>query len=161
MLRNYAPLNSLLLQPGSGFCQPTQSMPQRVELQADAEAVMTDFKQVSAVLIRPSDGIDEANRRMIHVAVGPSTHEQRAGFEDEQVGTRLGGTPGDLNLTLYGAHRWYLVFRNSTIRVQGMSLSGVVQLEQPLEPEGYRRWGRGCRDVPDCENGRGHSKCPL
>ena len=69
MLRNYALLNSSLLQPGSGFCQPTQSMPQRVELEADAQAVMTDFKQVSAVLIRPSDGIDEANRRMIQRGV--------------------------------------------------------------------------------------------
>ena len=69
MLRNYAPLDSSLLQPGSGFCQPTQSMPQRVELEADAQAVMTDFKQVSAVLIRPNDGIDEANRRMIQRGV--------------------------------------------------------------------------------------------
>jgi len=69
MLRNYAPLNSSLLQPGSGFCQPTQSMPQRVELEADAQAVMTDFKQISAVLIRPGDGIDEANRRMIQRGV--------------------------------------------------------------------------------------------
>jgi CBS domain-containing protein len=69
MPRNYAPLNSSLLQPGSGFCHPTQSMPQRVELDADAQVVMTDFKQVSAVLIRPGDGIDEANRRMIHRGV--------------------------------------------------------------------------------------------
>lgn len=69
MLRNYAPLNSSLLQPGRGFCQPTQSMPKRVELDADAEVVMTDFKQVSAVLIRPGDGIDEANRRMIQRGV--------------------------------------------------------------------------------------------
>ena len=69
MLRNYAPLSSSLLQAGSGFCQPTQSMPQRVELEADAQAVMTDFKQVSAVLIRPNDGIDEANRRMIQRGV--------------------------------------------------------------------------------------------
>lgn len=69
MPRNYAPLNSSLLQPGSGFCQPTQSMPKGVELDADAEAVMTDFMQVSAVLIRPGDGIDEANRRMIQRGV--------------------------------------------------------------------------------------------
>jgi CBS domain-containing protein len=69
MPRNYAPLNSSLLQPGSGFCQPMQSMPKRVELDADAEVVMTDFKQVSAVLIRPVDGIDEANRRMIQRGV--------------------------------------------------------------------------------------------
>jgi CBS domain-containing protein len=69
MPRNYTPLNSSLLQPESGFCQPTQSMPNRVELDADADVVMTDFKQVSAVLIRPADGIDEANRRMIQRGV--------------------------------------------------------------------------------------------
>ena len=69
MPRNYTPLNSSLLQPESGFCQPTQSMPNRVELDADADVVMTDFKQVSAVLIRPGDGIDEANRRMIQRGV--------------------------------------------------------------------------------------------
>ncbi|HEV2007290.1 MAG TPA: CBS domain-containing protein, partial [Burkholderiales bacterium] len=69
MPRNYAPLSSSLLQSGSGFCQPTQNMPRRVELDADAEGVMTDFKQVSAVLIRPGDGIDEANRRMIQRSV--------------------------------------------------------------------------------------------
>ena len=69
MLRNYAMLNSSLLQPGSGFCQPAQSLPQRVGFDNAAEDVMTDLKQVSAVLIRPGDGIDEANRRMIQRSV--------------------------------------------------------------------------------------------
>ena len=69
MVRNYAVLNSLLLQPGSGFCQPAQSLPQRVGFDDAAESVMTDLKQVSAVIIRPGDGIDEANQRMIQRGV--------------------------------------------------------------------------------------------
>lgn len=69
MLRNYAVLNSLRLQAGSGFCQPAQNLPQRVGFDDSAESVMTDLKQVSAVLIRPGDGIDEANRRMIQRGV--------------------------------------------------------------------------------------------
>ena len=69
MLRNYAVLNFLLLQPDSGFCQPTQNLPQRVGFDDTAESVMTDLKQVSAVLIRPGDGIDEASQRMIQRGV--------------------------------------------------------------------------------------------
>ncbi len=69
MLRNYAPLNSSLLQPGSGFCKPTQSLPQRVGPDDPAGNVMTDLKQVSAVLIRPGDSVDEAHQRMIQRGV--------------------------------------------------------------------------------------------
>ena len=69
MLRNYAVLNSSLLQPDSGFCQPSQSLPQRVGFDDAAESVMTDLKQVSAVLIRPGDGVEEANQRMIQHGV--------------------------------------------------------------------------------------------
>jgi len=69
MLRNYAALTSSLLQSGSGFCQPSQSLPQRVDLDDAAGNVMTDLKQVSAVLIRPGDGIDEAHRRMVQRGV--------------------------------------------------------------------------------------------
>jgi CBS-domain-containing membrane protein len=69
MLRKYAALNSSLLQPGGGFCQPSQSLPQRVGLDDAAESVMTDLKHVSAVLIRPDDGIDAANQRMIQRGV--------------------------------------------------------------------------------------------
>ncbi len=69
MLRNYAALTSSLLQPGSGFCQPSQSLPQRVDLDDAAENVMTDLKRVSAVLIRPADGVDEAHRRMVQRGV--------------------------------------------------------------------------------------------
>jgi CBS-domain-containing membrane protein len=69
MLRNYAVLNSSLLQPDSGLCQPSQSLPQRVGFDDAAESVMTDLKQVSAVLIRPGDGVEEANQRMIQHGV--------------------------------------------------------------------------------------------
>ncbi len=69
MLRNYTALNASLLQPGSCFCQPAQNLPQRVGFDAAAESVMTDLKHVSAVLIRPGDGIDEADRRMIQRSV--------------------------------------------------------------------------------------------
>ena len=69
MLRNYAVLHSSLLQAGSGFCQPSQSLPQRVGLDDPAGSVMTDLKQVSAVLIRPGDGVDEAHQRMIQRGV--------------------------------------------------------------------------------------------
>ena len=69
MLRNYAVLDSTLLQPESGFCHPMQSLPQRVGFDDPAESVMTDLQQVSAVIIRAGDGVDEANRRMIQRGV--------------------------------------------------------------------------------------------
>lgn len=69
MLRNYTALDSLLLQPGSSFCQPSQNLAQHVGLDDAAEKVMTDLKEVSAVLIRAGDSVDEANRRMIQRGV--------------------------------------------------------------------------------------------
>lgn len=69
MLRNYAVLKSSPLQPDSGLCQPSQSLPQRVGFDDAAASVMTDLKQVSAVLIRPADSVEEANQRMIQHGV--------------------------------------------------------------------------------------------
>lgn len=69
MLRNFAALEPLMLLAGSGFCEPAQNLPQRVGFDDPAENVMTDFRQVSAVLIRPGDGIDDANERMIQRGV--------------------------------------------------------------------------------------------
>jgi len=69
MQRNYAVLNSSLLQAESRFCEPSQALPQRVGFDDTAVSVMTDLERVSAVLIRPSDSIDEANRRMIQRGV--------------------------------------------------------------------------------------------
>ena len=69
MLKSYASLSSAGLLPGSGFAHPTQALSERVGLDDSALAVMTDFERVSAVLIRPDDGIDEANQRMIQRGV--------------------------------------------------------------------------------------------
>ena len=69
MQRNYAILKPSPLRTGSGFCQPMQHLPQRVTFDDPAEHVMTDLKQISAVLIRPGDSIDEAHQRMIQRGV--------------------------------------------------------------------------------------------
>ena len=64
MLRDYGPLPSVLLKAGSGFAQPVQRLPERVTLDSPALEVMTDLKRVSAVIIRPTDSVDEAHARM-------------------------------------------------------------------------------------------------
>ena len=64
MLRNHAPLPSVLLKAGSGFVQPVQRLPERVTLDSPALEVMTDLRLVSAVIIRPTDSVDEAHARM-------------------------------------------------------------------------------------------------
>jgi CBS-domain-containing membrane protein len=69
MQRDYSVLDSTLLQPGARFCEPSQPLPPRVGFEDSAVSVMTDLERVSAVLIRPSDSIDEANRRMIQRGV--------------------------------------------------------------------------------------------
>jgi CBS-domain-containing membrane protein len=69
MLKNYAPLTSSMLLPGTGFAQPTQVLPERAGMEDSALVVMTDFERISAVLIRPDDSIDEANLRMIQRGV--------------------------------------------------------------------------------------------
>src|SRR5688572_19389163 len=69
MQRDYSVLDSTLLQSEASFCEPSQSLPPRVGFEDPAVSVMTDLERVSAVLIRPSDSIDEANRRMIQRGV--------------------------------------------------------------------------------------------
>jgi CBS domain-containing protein len=64
MLRNYAPLPCVPLLPGASFAQPVLQLPERVALDSPALEVMTDFSRVSAVLIRPTDSVDEAHARM-------------------------------------------------------------------------------------------------
>lgn len=64
MSSSYAPLPSRLLPAGARFAQPTQELPERVSLDNPAIDVMTDLRRVSAVLIRPTDTVDEAHRRM-------------------------------------------------------------------------------------------------
>lgn len=65
----YAPLPARLLKPGTSFHSPTQALPEHVGLEHAAIDVMTDLKQVSAVVIRPDDTVDEAHRRMIQRGV--------------------------------------------------------------------------------------------
>ena len=64
MLRNYSPLPSVLLKAGSKFAQPVQRLPERVTLDSSALEVMTDLSLISAVIIRPTDSVDEAHARM-------------------------------------------------------------------------------------------------
>ena len=65
----YAPLPAKLLKPGTSFHGPTQALPEQVSLEHAATDVMTDLKQVSAVVIRPDDTVAEAHRRMIQRGV--------------------------------------------------------------------------------------------
>ena len=69
MLKTYPALPLSTLLSGTGFAEPAQALPERVSLDDAALSVMTDLERISAVLIRPDDGIDEANRRMIQRGV--------------------------------------------------------------------------------------------
>ncbi len=69
MSKTYAALIPSKLLPGTGFAQPAHVLPERVGFDDSALSVMTDLELASAVLIRPNDGIDEANRRMIQRGV--------------------------------------------------------------------------------------------
>jgi CBS-domain-containing membrane protein len=69
VLRDYAPLDFRLLQPGAGYAQPTQVIPERVTLEAPALQVMTDFRAVTAVIVLSGDSLEEAHRRMIQRSV--------------------------------------------------------------------------------------------
>ncbi len=109
MLRDYVPLKSSLLQPYRGFCEPTQSLPQRVAFEDAALSVMTDFKCLSAVVIRPEDPVDDANQRMIQRGVrlllvidanrrvaGIITATDILGEKPLQVISERGGRHGDI-----------------------------------------------------------------
>jgi CBS-domain-containing membrane protein len=65
----YPPLPAKLLRPGASFFSPMQVLPERVSLEHPASEVMTDLKQVSAVVIRPDDTVDEAHKQMIQRGV--------------------------------------------------------------------------------------------
>lgn len=111
MNRDFPALNSTLLQTEVSFCEPSQSLPSRVGFDDPALSVMTDLQQVSAVLIRPSDGIDEAHRRMIQRGVrlllvvdetrkmlGIITATDLLGEKPMQVITERGGRREDLEV---------------------------------------------------------------
>lgn len=65
----YSSLPSSQLQPGTGFCSPSQTFPEHVTLENPAIDVMTDLRRVSAVVIAPNDSVDEAHRRMVQRGV--------------------------------------------------------------------------------------------
>ena len=69
MLRNYSPMRFNRLQPGVGYAQPTQAVPDKVTLDDGAISVMTDLTRVTAIIILPGDTVDEAHRRMIQRGV--------------------------------------------------------------------------------------------
>lgn len=69
MLRDYPPLEFGLLEPGAGFAQPLQLLPEKVTLEDSALQVMTDLRRVAAVIIHPGDTVDEAHRRMLERGV--------------------------------------------------------------------------------------------
>jgi CBS domain-containing protein len=64
MLRSFQPLPVAPVKAGAGFCAPEQQKPARVSIEDPATAVMTDLSRVSAVVIGPTDTIDEALARM-------------------------------------------------------------------------------------------------
>jgi len=69
VLRDYLPLTATSLQPGVGYAQPSQHMPDIVTLEDTALSVITDFQRVTAIIILPGDSVDEAHRRMIQRGV--------------------------------------------------------------------------------------------
>jgi CBS domain-containing protein len=58
-----------MLQPGTGYAQPSQAVPEKVALDDAAASVMTDLTRVAAVIVLPGDTVDEAHRRMIQRGV--------------------------------------------------------------------------------------------
>ena len=69
MLRDYSALTSVMLQPGVGYAQPSQTLPEKVTLEDSALQVFTDFQRTTAVIILSGDTMDEAHRRMIQRGV--------------------------------------------------------------------------------------------
>jgi len=65
MEREYAPLKSAILAPGTGYLKPSQLLPARVRMESPAIEVMTDLRIVAPVTIEAEADIDTANTRMI------------------------------------------------------------------------------------------------
>lgn len=64
MSREYAALPLSLVPSGIGYCAPEQKLAARVQIDDRAIEAITDLMRVSAVIIRPTDTIDEADQRM-------------------------------------------------------------------------------------------------
>lgn len=69
MFRDYFPVRFNKLEPGVGYAQPAQAVPDKVTLDDAATSVMTDLTRVTAVIILPGDSVDEAHRQMIQRGV--------------------------------------------------------------------------------------------
>lgn len=69
MLRNYPALDSVALDKGAAYAQPTQVLAERVSLDDAAIQVMTDLRCTAAVIILAGDTVNEAHRRMIQGGV--------------------------------------------------------------------------------------------
>lgn len=69
MFRDYFPVRFDKLEPGVGYAQPAQAVPDKVTLDDAATSVMTDLTRVTAVIILPGDSVDEAHRQMIQRGV--------------------------------------------------------------------------------------------
>lgn len=69
MLRNYSPLPLLPLPSSTGYAQPSQLAPDRVQLDSPAVDAMTDLTRVTAVIVLAGDTADEAHRRMVQRGV--------------------------------------------------------------------------------------------
>jgi CBS-domain-containing membrane protein len=69
MLRDYPALTAVPLEPGVGYAQPSQALPDIVTLEDSALQVLTDFQRLTAVITLPGDSVDEAHRRMIQRGV--------------------------------------------------------------------------------------------
>ena len=69
VLRDYTPLPFRLLEPRLPYAQPSQTVPERVNLDDPALQVMTDFQSIVAVIVLSGDAVDEAHRRMIQRGV--------------------------------------------------------------------------------------------
>jgi CBS domain-containing protein len=67
--QDYSPLSFARLQPGVGYAQPSQPVPDKATLDDPAVNVMTDLTRVTAVIILPGDTVDEAHRRMVQRGV--------------------------------------------------------------------------------------------
>lgn len=110
--KNASLISSMLL-PGIGFAQPTQVLPERVGTEDSALMVMTDFERVSAVLIRTTDSIDDANLRMIQRGVRlllvVDAFRNVAGLIT--ANDILGEKPLQF-ITAHGGHRRDIVVRN-------------------------------------------------
>lgn len=69
MIKEYAPLQSTPLKPGTSFARPVQVFPERVKLSDPATSVMTDLSKVSVVSVRSKTSMDKANAKMIRYGV--------------------------------------------------------------------------------------------